>query len=136
MSHLIDTSLWIEMYKDRTGKLGLAIEAQFSSKDLVFARPIGLEILQGCSTQQQYDLTREYLAAQTFIEMSPDTWVEASRIYFDLKRAGKTVRSSLDCCIAQLAIENEIDLIHNDRDFETIATIRPLKHRRLDLSKV
>ena len=65
--------------------------------------------------------------------MSAQTWIDASRIYFDLRRTGKTIRSSLDCCIAQLAIENKCTLLHNDRDFETIATVRSMKHTRLDL---
>jgi len=41
-----------------------------------------------------------------------------------LRRAGKTVRSPIDCCIAQLALENQLMLVHNDRDFEVIAELR------------
>jgi hypothetical protein len=39
----------------------------------------------------------------------------------------------LDCCIAQLAIEHRMTLIHDDNDFETIARVRALRHRRLQL---
>nr|WP_217651864.1 hypothetical protein [Hydrococcus rivularis] len=50
------------------------------------------------------------------------------RIYYDLRRQGLSVRSPIDCCIAQAALEYDLFLIHNDRDFETIAQVRPLQH--------
>ncbi|CCH92663.1 hypothetical protein MICCA_2460012 [Microcystis aeruginosa PCC 9432] len=54
----------------------------------------------------------------------------ASPIYYDLRRQGLTVRSPIDCCIAQAALENDLLLIHNDRDFETIAQVRSLQNLR------
>jgi hypothetical protein len=50
-------------------------------------------------------------------------------VYFDLRRLGKTVRSPLDCCITQVAMDNQTLLLHRDRDFEVIAEIRPLQQR-------
>ena len=35
--------------------------------------------------------------------------------------------------IAQIAIEHERMLLHNDADFDLIATVRPLKHERIDV---
>jgi predicted nucleic acid-binding protein len=58
-------------------------------------------------------------------------WSDAARIFFDLRRRGRTVRSSIDCCIAQIAIENDVLLLHRDRDFEVIAELRPLRQQRL-----
>jgi predicted nucleic acid-binding protein len=37
----------------------------------------------------------------------------------------------VDRCIAEAAIERVRLPIHSDRDFETIATVRPLKHLEL-----
>ena len=39
----------------------------------------------------------------THIEASVETWQAAARIYYDLRRQGLTVRSPIDCCIAQIA---------------------------------
>ena len=136
MPALIDTSLWIAIYRDRTGKLARYVKASCGPDEPVFARPIAMEILQGCSTEVEWKLTCDHLRAQTYVEMTEQTWVDASWIYFDLRRASTTVRSGLDCCIAQLALDHDCTLIHNDRDFDAIATVRPLKHLRLDLSKV
>jgi hypothetical protein len=33
-----------------------------------------------------------------------------------------------------MAMEQDLTLLHNDRDFETIATVRPLKQQRVQLA--
>ena len=40
----------------------------------------------------------------------------------------------MDCCVAVVALEHDLTLLHNDRDFETIATVRSLKHLRVQLT--
>ena len=133
MAFLIDTSLWIDIYRDRTGNLGKFVKSICGGHEPFFARPIALELLQGCATEAEWVLMHDHLATQDYLEMSSDPWIAASRIYFDLRRVGKTVRSSLDCCIAQLALESNCTLLHKDGDFEIIATIRPLKQRRVEI---
>jgi hypothetical protein len=55
------------------------------------------------------------------------THVAAARIYYDCRRRGLTVRSTLDCVIAQIAIEHGVPLLHDDRDYDAIAHVRALK---------
>ncbi|GIW51408.1 MAG: hypothetical protein KatS3mg081_0763 [Gemmatimonadales bacterium] len=98
---------------------------------MVLTRFTQLELLQASRDEREWRLLFEHLKGQRYVEMTPRTWPEAARIYFDLRRARKTARSPIDCCIAQLAIEHDCELLHCDSDFETIATIRNLKHRRL-----
>lgn len=52
----------------------------------------------------------------------------------NLCRQGLTIRSPIDCCIAQAALDNDLLLIHNDRDLETIAQVRALQHLWLQCS--
>ena len=47
--------------------------------------------------------------------------MSAARLYQECRRRGRTPRSSNDCLIAQVAIEHSLALLHDDRDFETIA---------------
>jgi len=44
---------------------------------------------------------------------------------FDCRRAGITIRSSIDCLIARVAIEHGLMLLHDDRDFERISKVVP-----------
>ncbi len=99
--------------------------------EIVLTRFNQLELLQGARDEQEWSLLVSYLDGQDYLEARTETWREAARIYFDLRRLGRTVRSPIDCCIAQLALEHAALLVHRDRDFERIAEIRALRHQRL-----
>jgi hypothetical protein len=67
-------------------------------------------------------------------EASEQTREEAARITFDLRRKGRVIRSGIDCLIAQAVMEHERLLLHSEANFELIATVRPLRHERLDIT--
>ncbi|MEG4516099.1 MULTISPECIES: type II toxin-antitoxin system VapC family toxin [unclassified Microcoleus] len=123
---LIDTSVWISVFRDRTGVVRESLEAIIKDESIFLNRFTQMELLQGCRDDREWTLLETYLQEQDYIESTPNTWVAAARIYYDLQRQGLTVRSSIDCCIAQLAIEHQLILVHNDRDFETIQRVRSL----------
>ena len=123
---LIDTSVWIDVLRNRTGTVRQSLEAIIKNESIFLSRFTQMELLQGCRDDREWTLLETYLQDQDYIEPTFNTWVAAARIYYDLQRQGLTVRSTIDCCIAQLAIENQLILIHNDRDFETIQRVRSL----------
>jgi len=49
----------------------------------------------------------------------------AARLYQSCRRAGKTPRSSNDCLIARIAIEHDLVLLQDDRDFAAVASVAP-----------
>lgn len=118
---LIDTSVWISVFRDRTGQVRQSLSAIINEQPIFLSRFTQMELLQGCRDEREWRLLETYLQDQDYIEVTADIWVAAARIYYDLQRQGLTVRSSIDCCIAQLAIAHQLILIHNDRDFEMIA---------------
>jgi len=128
---LVDTSVWIELLRD--GSKRAAFERALAGDDVALTRFTQMELLQGCRDEGDWRLLETHLEGQEYLPMSDGSWGLAARIYFDLRRVGKTVRSTIDCCIAQMAIENDVALLHQDRDFETIATVRSLRQRYLDL---
>ncbi len=76
-----------------------------------------------------------YLAVQNY--KKPDytsIWENVARLYFELRHQGITVRSNIDCAIAIIAIENNLTLYHQDRDFEAISKYTVLKQKKLDLT--
>ena len=136
MTITVDTSVWLPMLADKSGKVAAAIRAAAGDEPLVMSPLVRMELLQGCRGDTHWNIVSGRLDVVPLLSISPDTWDLAARLYFDLRQNGATVHSAVDCCIAQLALMHDCTLIHNDRDFEVIAAIRPLKHRRLDLSKV
>jgi predicted nucleic acid-binding protein len=127
---LIDTSVWISVFRDRTGQVRLKLEALIDNREVLLTRFTQLELLQGSLNEKEWTLLSTYLETQDYVELAGDSWQAAARIYYDLRRQGLTVRSPIDCCIAQAALEHDLLLIHNDRDFETIAQVRSLQHLR------
>lgn len=104
----------------------------------VEAIPYGLpaiccqEVLQGARDEREWDLLVQYLGGQRKV-FPRDPWsahVEAARIAFDCRRRGLTIRSSADCFIAHLVLEQDGVLLHNDEDFERIREVRPLRTLR------
>lgn len=112
------------------------LEQAVGEDDIVLARFQQLELLQGARDERDWEILTSYLESQEFLEMTPDSWTEAARTYFDLRRRGKSVRSPIDCCIAQLAIDHRARLLHRDRDFLTIASLRPLREQWVDWTAV
>ena len=131
--YLVDTSVWISYIQG-----GNAREISFLDELLKNPLAVGLtdliymEILQGAKDQSSFDQLRRYFSGQQFYRLTdPErSHASAAQIYFDCRRQGVTVRSTLDCLIAQCAIEHDLILLHHDRDFEQMATIVPtLQHK-------
>ena len=120
MAILIDTSVWMDVFRDTSGGAARRVRSLVAGDDVVLTRFNQLELLQGAVDAQEWAMLADYLEGQDYVETSDDTWRDAARIYFDLHRLGRTVRSPIDCCIAQLAIENDLRLLHKDRDFEVV----------------
>lgn len=85
------------------------------------------EVLRGAASVAKFDYLVEFMGSQTFYHPKDpvESYGEAARMYFDCRRAGITVRSAIDCLIARVAIEHDLVLLHDDRDFESMAGVVP-----------
>src|ERR1700760_228685 len=100
---LVDTSVWVDVFRDRSSRAKDVLEGELDGDDAVLTRFHQLELLQGAPDEREGSLLREHLEVEDYLECGPEPWPNTARIYFELRRAGKTVRSSIDCCIAQIA---------------------------------
>ena len=126
---LVDTSVWVAVLGDASRRA--ALESALAGAAPLLSRFTQLELLAGCRDERQWDVLQPYLEAQDYVELGAESWVEATRIFFDLQRRKRKVESPITCCVAQLAIEHDLLLLHRDPDFEAIAEIRNLRQRRL-----
>jgi predicted nucleic acid-binding protein len=53
--------------------------------------------------------------------------IDAANIYRNCRKKGYTIRKPNDCMIALIALTYNLSLLHNDKDFENIAKLYPLK---------
>ncbi len=130
---LIDTSILVPVFRDKSGSRRDRLRRFLRGRGFSLSRFTQLELLQSCKSETQWETLNDFLDVQDYLEMSQQSWSDAARLFFDLKRRGLTVRSIHDCCIAQLAIEQRVPLIHNDNDFEVIAEVRKMRLHRIDI---
>jgi predicted nucleic acid-binding protein len=130
---LIDTSLLIPIFRDASGAKRRVLRSALRGREFVLSRFNQLELLQGAADEEEWSGLNEYLANQVYAETADTTWQDGARMFFELRRKGKTVRSVIDCMIAQICIEQKLTLFHNDRDFETVATFFKLREQRLQI---
>lgn len=122
---LVDTSVWIEML---AGKPGYDLREQ-DLPSFVTCAPVVQEIVQGLRPGRQSEIFRRAFLAIPVLgdPLSLSTFLAAADIYQQGRRKGYTIRSSVDCLIAAIAIEHKVPVWHRDRDFTAIARFTPLE---------
>jgi predicted nucleic acid-binding protein len=133
---ILDTSLVVPLFRSNSASFAQRLSDEIGDLDIFLTSVTELELLQGARDEAEWRRIEGFLTEQDIIQPAPIAWRQASRTYFDLRRVGQTVRSSFDCLIAEIAISRNAVLLHNDRDFQVIATIRPLSERRIDIGGV
>jgi predicted nucleic acid-binding protein len=123
---LVDTSVWIDFLRGSPTPQVAALESLLEGEDLVGTAPIILqEVLQGADSPRRFEQwRREFSGLMCYLPLDPiDSHVEAARLYAACRRAGRTPRSSNDCLIARIALEHDLVLLEDDRDFDSIAAV-------------
>ena len=122
---LVDTSVWIEFFNASAARPHLVLHNLLEAEeDVGLADIILTEILQGIKSEKSFRATKRYLLEFPIYSLKGiSSYVEAAQIYRLCRRRGHTIRRSIDCIIAMVAIENDLALFHNDKDFQSIASV-------------
>jgi len=126
--YLVDTSVWIDYFKEVTNHATKKLISILDRRD-----PFGItsviyqEILQGAASEKDFTQLKTYFSTQLFFEPQDAilTYEAAAKLLYLCRKKGITIRSTIDCFIAQIAIENNLVLLHNDKDYKQIQTIAP-----------
>jgi predicted nucleic acid-binding protein len=65
---LIDTSVWINVFRDRSGQVRQQLEVLIAGRDVLLTRFTQLELLQGSLNEQEWTLLSTYLEDQDYDE--------------------------------------------------------------------
>jgi predicted nucleic acid-binding protein len=116
---LVDTTVWVDFFSGRNTRQVVALERLLHrGEDICVCGVILSEVLQGIRSDADYAETLSRFEAFLFLPMNRGTFVKAADLYRSLRRRGITIRKPIDCMIAAVAIEHNIPLLHNDRDFD------------------
>jgi predicted nucleic acid-binding protein len=127
---LVDTSVWIEVFRQAAR---FSLDSVVAIDDVVTCGPVIQEVLQGFDNERAFRIARESMLALPVLEnpMTLHVFEQAAELYRRGRRAGVTIRSSVDCVIAACALLHDVEVLHDDRDYDAIATIAPLRARNI-----
>ncbi|MGR3293130.1 MAG: type II toxin-antitoxin system VapC family toxin [Candidatus Scalindua sp.] len=129
---LVDTSVWIDYFVSKPfSHVGLFEKLILDDEDICICGIVLTEILQGIRNDKEFNKTRKLLEILVFLPMSCTTYIKSAQLYRTLRKNGITIKRVMDCLIATIAIENDIPILHNDKDFLLIESQSKLKTYRM-----
>jgi predicted nucleic acid-binding protein len=128
MMVLIDTTVWIDFFRGNdTPQVDVLEKLIAEEADICTCGIIMMEVLQGIRSDTDYKTTRSHFNTLIYLPADRNTFISGARIYRTLRQKGITIRKPVDCLIASIALENDVPLLHNDRDFDQITEYVGLK---------
>ncbi len=116
---VVDTSVWVDYFNGVTNSRTELLDRLLGSERLLIGDLILTEVLQGFRRDRDFHKARALLDALAFAPMlGKDIAVASAENYRKLRKAGVTVRKTIDVWIASFCIENRHRLLHADRDFD------------------
>jgi predicted nucleic acid-binding protein len=121
---IVDTTVWVDFFSGKnTPEVGILERLVTEDEDICICGVILTEVLQGIRSDAEYIETLSRFDSFLFLDLNRHTFIKAAQLYRTLRRRGITSRKPVDCMIAAVAIEHDIPLLHNDRDFDPIEKI-------------
>lgn len=126
---LVDTSVWIDFFNGHE-----SAEARLLAGSIADGEPIEIpgivlvEILSGLRNDTEaVRIGRLLEAFDDLPEPERTDYLEAARIFRTCRSRGHTIRSTIDCLIAQGCLRHDLALLTKDRDFRVIAGCTDLR---------
>jgi len=126
---LFDTSIWIDYLRGQeTSKVNLLDEYLLNTDVLQICPPIIQEILQGIRQDEQFSKIKKNLDRLLCLQIdAKEAAFGATKLYRNLRKKGITIRKPNDCLIAFYSISFDVELVHNDSDFDLMIDHTPIK---------
>jgi predicted nucleic acid-binding protein len=116
---LVDSSVWIDFFRDQPTPQAQWLDHRLGVEELVVGDLILAEVLRGFKDDRGFNETRRMLGRLPQISLcGEDLAVQAARNFRKLRAQGVTVRGTVDVIIATRCLEDGLQLLHSDRDFD------------------
>jgi predicted nucleic acid-binding protein len=123
---LLDSSVWIDSHRGRSTEATRFVEMRDDHEEIATTGIIFQEVLQGIRLESEYERMRLVLWSALILEPRElSTYEIAAQLHRSARASGLTIRKPNDCLIAAIALEHGALLVHNDRDFVSIAQVAP-----------
>ncbi len=129
---IVDSSVWVDFFNKKTSPqiehLRELLLNNPAASPVVILPVIMQEVLQGIENDRLFITIKENLEGLDRVDYEPySIAIKGAQLYRSLRQKGITINKINDCLIAVLCIENDLPLLHKDRDFDNIAKYTSLK---------
>ena len=124
---LVDTSVWIDYFNGVENKQTENLDRILSEQSVLVGDIILTEILQGFDSDKEFRLAKQALNPLDCVHLGGKSLaIKVASNFRFLRSKGITIPKTVDMLIGSWCIEHEVELLHNDKDFDQIATQLPL----------
>ncbi len=125
---LVDSSVWINYFNGTITWQTEILDEMLLQIPLFTGDLIVTEVLQGFKKDKDYKKAKETLSILDCKQMGGyDLAIKSADNYRRLRKKGITVRKTIDIIIGTFCINENIPLLHDDRDFEPMVAHLSLK---------
>jgi len=126
---VVDTSVWIDVLNhNQTPGAVRCIELIEGGEPVALTDIVFTEILQGLRSEREVSLVEGHLRAFPILRLDGlGDFALAAELYRSARRAGVTIRKTLDCLIAAPCVRTGAPLLHADADFTRLAECTALR---------
>ena len=118
---LVDTSAWIDFLNGAPTPVAERLDRLLGERLVVVGDLVLAELLQGFASEEEAALVRRSLEPLPFAELvGKEIAVAAAANFRLLRMRGVTVRKTIDVLIGTFCLENDLELLHADRDFDAM----------------
>ena len=119
---LIDTSIWIEYFQNRSRVLSKRVDEYLSQSKVFVPRVVIAELIQSSRSTKETSVIERFIEAFNIVDQNEETWIKAGHLSHQLKKEGENVHL-IDCYLAVIAKDNDCHILTLDRQFEDIRKI-------------
>ena len=120
---LVDSSVWIDYFNGISTWQTNLLDTYLSKIPVIIGDLILTEVLQGFRFDKDYETAKNLLSALPFRQIGGyNVAVQSAQNYRRLRKAGVTVRKTIDIIIATFCIIEGLVLLHDDRDFDPMVS--------------
>jgi predicted nucleic acid-binding protein len=120
---LVDSSVWIDYFRGTPTAETDLLDSLLGKQPLAIGDLILVEVLQGTSSDRDFDRVRMQLKNLELVAIGGEAIsIQAARNYRRLRAQGITIRKTIDTLIATRCIEDNLQLLFSDRDFDPFVT--------------
>jgi predicted nucleic acid-binding protein len=125
---VVDTTVWIDFFRDADAPHVDHFHALVDSDSPIALTDVILtEVLQGVRGEREVARVERRLRAFDILRLEHlNDFTRAAALYRTARQHGITIRRTLDCLIASVCVREGASVLHNDADFDRLASCTDL----------